>query len=188
MTKGGAEEMGWPPGGFFCASFTFWVRISAHIWTVYKRSRWGISMCESKWSTTLYPPLLQNIPEFTLQLYSPRMSTKVECHLTHWEMLLLGWEMFSHWGEAWESTICIPGRRLSSHSPAPNIFFSKFPWSSAFPGGRRRPPSPEGFKVYLKGCCWITRIHRDSWPPEKNSIWGQRRGLIAQSFCVVKFY
>ena len=31
--------------------------------------------------------------------------------------------------------------------------------------------------------------HRDSWPPEeKNSIRGQRRGLIAQSFCVIKLY
>ena len=31
--------------------------------------------------------------------------------------------------------------------------------------------------------------HQDSWPPEeKNSIWGQRQGLIAQSFCVIKFY
>ena len=31
--------------------------------------------------------------------------------------------------------------------------------------------------------------HWDSWPPEeKNSIGGQRRGLIAQSFCVIKFY
>ena len=30
---------------------------------------------------------------------------------------------------------------------------------------------------------------RDSWPPEeKNSIRGQRQGLIAQSFCVIKFY
>ena len=30
---------------------------------------------------------------------------------------------------------------------------------------------------------------RDSWPPEEmNSIWGQRRGWIAQSFCVIKFY
>ena len=30
--------------------------------------------------------------------------------------------------------------------------------------------------------------HRDSWPlEEKNSIWGQRRGLIAQSFCVIIF-
>ena len=30
---------------------------------------------------------------------------------------------------------------------------------------------------------------RDSWPPEeKSSIWGQRQGLIAQSFCVIKFY
>ena len=37
--------------------------------------------------------------------------------------------------------------------------------------------------MVLKGCCWITRIHRDFWPPEeKNSIRGQRRGLIAQSF------
>ena len=30
---------------------------------------------------------------------------------------------------------------------------------------------------------------RDSWHlEEKNSIRGQRRGLIAQSFCVIKFY
>ena len=30
---------------------------------------------------------------------------------------------------------------------------------------------------------------RDSWPlEEKNSIRGQRRGLIAQNFCVIKFY
>ena len=30
---------------------------------------------------------------------------------------------------------------------------------------------------------------RDSWPPEEtNSILGQRRGWIAQSFCVIKFY
>ena len=29
---------------------------------------------------------------------------------------------------------------------------------------------------------------RDSWTlEEKNSIWGQKRGLIAQSFCVIKF-
>ena len=31
--------------------------------------------------------------------------------------------------------------------------------------------------------------HWDSWPPEeKDSIRGQRRGLITQSFCVIKFY
>ena len=41
----------------------------------------------------------------------------------------------------------------------------------------------------LKGCCWIMRRHWDSRPPEeKNSTRGQRRGLIAQSFCVIKFY
>ena len=41
----------------------------------------------------------------------------------------------------------------------------------------------------LKGCCWTNKRHRNSWPPEeKNSIWGQRQGLIAQNFCVRKFY
>ena len=31
--------------------------------------------------------------------------------------------------------------------------------------------------------------HWDSWPPdEKNSIWGQRQGLITQSFCAIEFY
>ena len=45
------------------------------------------------------------------------------------------------------------------------------------------------WRLILKGCCWITQIHRDSWHlEEKNSIRGQRRGLIAQSFCVIKFY
>ena len=29
---------------------------------------------------------------------------------------------------------------------------------------------------------------QDSWPPEKNSIRGQRQGLIAQSFCAVELY
>ena len=44
-------------------------------------------------------------------------------------------------------------------------------------------------KVILKGCCWITQRRRDSWlPEEKNSIQGCRWGLIAQSFCVIKFY
>ena len=31
--------------------------------------------------------------------------------------------------------------------------------------------------------------HQDTWPPEeKNSIWGQRQGLISQSFCAIEFY
>ena len=29
---------------------------------------------------------------------------------------------------------------------------------------------------------------RASWPLEKNSVRGQRGGLIAQSFCVIEFY
>ena len=41
----------------------------------------------------------------------------------------------------------------------------------------------------MKGCCWTMQKRQDSWPPEeKNSIRGQRRGLIAQSFCAIKFY
>ena len=44
-------------------------------------------------------------------------------------------------------------------------------------------------KKVVKDCCWITQRHRDSWPPEgMNSIRGQKRGLISQSFCVIKFY
>ena len=30
--------------------------------------------------------------------------------------------------------------------------------------------------------------HQDSWPPEKSSFWGQRQGLIPQSFGPIKFY
>ena len=44
----------------------------------------------------------------------------------------------------------------------------------------------------VAGCHWkvvVESRRRDSWPPEeKNSIWGQRRSLIAQSFCEIKFY
>ena len=41
----------------------------------------------------------------------------------------------------------------------------------------------------MKGCSWTTKRRQDSWPPEeKNSVRGQRRGLIAQSVCVIKFY
>ena len=40
----------------------------------------------------------------------------------------------------------------------------------------------------MKGYCWTKRFW-DSWPLEEtNSIWGQRQGWIAQSFCVIKFY
>ena len=43
--------------------------------------------------------------------------------------------------------------------------------------------------LVLKSCCWITQRLRGSWPPEeKNSIRGQRRGLIAQRFRVIRFY
>ena len=45
------------------------------------------------------------------------------------------------------------------------------------------------FTAGVKGCWWTTKDSWDSWPPEeKNSIQGQRRGLIAQSFCVIEFY
>ena len=44
--------------------------------------------------------------------------------------------------------------------------------------------SPQDERLLLKH-----ERHQDSWPPEeKNSIRGQRRGLIPQRFCVIKFY
>ena len=40
----------------------------------------------------------------------------------------------------------------------------------------------------MKCCCWVMQRRWDSWPPEeKNLIWGQRWGLITQSFCVISF-
>ena len=40
----------------------------------------------------------------------------------------------------------------------------------------------------VKGCCWTAKRCQDSWPPEeKNSIQGQRRVLITQSFGAIKF-
>ena len=42
---------------------------------------------------------------------------------------------------------------------------------------------PRRWKVVIES--W----RQDSWPPEKkNSIWGQRQGLIAQNFCAIEFY
>ena len=42
------------------------------------------------------------------------------------------------------------------------------------------------FWLVLKSCGQTTKRHWDSWPlEEKNSIRGQRRGLISQSFCVI---
>ena len=42
--------------------------------------------------------------------------------------------------------------------------------------------------AHMKGCCWMKRRWDSQLPEEKNSIRGQRRGSIAQSFCVIKFY
>ena len=65
-------------------------------------------------------------------------------------------EKLCSWGERCFLIAGRPGNPPSAsleggHPPAallPNSFFGEFPWPSAFPGGRRRPPSPEGFKVY----------------------------------------
>ena len=47
--------------------------------------------------------------------------------------------------------------------------------------------NPE-YPLEVKGCCWIMQRCQDSWPlEEKNSIQGQRWGLVTQSFCVIKF-
>ena len=44
-------------------------------------------------------------------------------------------------------------------------------------------------EVILKTKNRHTKRCQDSWPlEEKNSVQGQRRGLIAQNLCVIKFY
>ena len=59
------------------------------------------------------------------------------------------------------------------------------------PGSGRSPGEGNGYPLQYS-CLWkvvVESRHRDSWPPEeKNSIQGQRWGLVAQSFCVTKFY
>ena len=52
------------------------------------------------------------------------------------------------------------------------------------------PSCPEGSQMSPQDeRLLLNNETRDSWPPEEmNSIQGQRRGWIAQSFCVIKFY
>ena len=64
-----------------------------------------------------------------------------------------------------------------------------FPKSQFFTSGGQSIGASASASVLLKCCCWLMKRHWDSWPPEeKNSILGQRRGLITQSFCAIEFY
>ena len=86
-------------------------------------------------------------------LGSPSSFTPLESQ-QRWNAIWLT-EKRCFWGERYFLIVGRPGNQPSaslegSHPPAallPNTFFSEFPWSSAFPGGRRRLPSPEGFNV-----------------------------------------
>ena len=50
------------------------------------------------------------------------------------------------------------------------------------------PPDNHKFISYIERLLLNTRRCRDSWlPEEKNSILGQRWGLITQSFCAIEF-
>ena len=87
-------------------------------------------------------------------LGSPSSFTPLEIQ-QRWNAIWLT-EKLCSWGERCFLIAGRPGNPPSAsleggHPPAallPNSFFGEFPWPSAFPGGRRRPPSPEGFKVY----------------------------------------
>ena len=64
-----------------------------------------------------------------------------------------------------------------------------FPKSQFFTSGGQSIGASASASVLLKCWCWLMKRHWDSWPPEeKNSILGQRRGLITQSFCAIEFY
>ena len=90
-------------------------------------------------------------------LGSPSSFTPLESQ-QRWNAIWLT-EKRCFWGERYFLIVGRPGNQPSaslegSHPPAallPNTFFSEFPWSSAFPGGRRRLPSPEGFTVDSTG-------------------------------------
>ena len=63
-----------------------------------------------------------------------------------------------------------------------------FPKSQFFTSGGQSIGASASASVLLKCCCWRTKRHWDSWPPEeKNSILGQRQGLIMQSFCAIEY-
>ena len=66
-------------------------------------------------------------------------------------------------------------------------------WDCTFVEGRSRKSKAEKGGIQTGAPCAERLLlnhesRRDSWPPEENSIQGHRRGLIAQSFCVMKFY
>ena len=84
------------------------------------------------------------------------------------------WPSWHCWGSIPRSSFWLCSVRWTSAHPPPS-------WISA----HRRQHTPWGTERLL-----LNHEKRgDSWPPEKkNSIRGQRRGLIAQSFCVIKFY
>ena len=80
------------------------------------------------------------------------------------------------------------GKSPAHQSAGPSVFF-----------GRRALPSPAQtpyFWCIMKGCCCDVKnagIHFWSWIQkwpleERNSIQGQWRSLITQSFCILKFY
>ena len=69
---------------------------------------------------------------------------------------------------------------------------------SGLPVHHQLPQSTLGVLEKMSGCLEKHKISerlllsyerpRSSWLPEKNSIQGQRRGFITQSFCVIEFY
>ena len=69
----------------------------------------------------------------------------------------------------------IPSIRVFSNESVLNIRWAKY-WSFSF-------------SISPSERLLLNDETRNSWPPEEmNSIRGQRRGWIAQSFCVIKFY
>ena len=69
----------------------------------------------------------------------------------------------------------IPSIRVFSNESVLNIRWAKY-WSFSF-------------SISPSERLLLNDETRNSWPPEEmNSIRGQRRGWIAQSLCVIKFY
>ena len=116
---------------------------------------------------SLLPPWIPLFPkgDHTLNSQSPFVLTGA------------GWIMYDgRWSQGWSWCLLVKSwRRASPVSAAPQAAL----WTCAV----------QQLELDTERLLLNHKRHRDSWPlEEKNSIQGQRRGLITQSFCVIKFY
>ena len=159
------------------------VWLFATTWIIALQSPLSIGFSRQEyWSGVPFPSLLLLIFESSLKAVAGH--TLVDAQVGR-----LVWHHHCSWSVSWW---CGQGVGFGVEwGSAPRGSTASPAWISGEPAAcdLMQCSSSSLLKVLILKGCWITRIHRDSWSPEeKNSIRGQRRGLIAQSFCVINFY